>query len=118
MTLEPLDGAASATLLPGSMRESGPDVLKPVSSNSNTPTPAAVYDAVVNSPNGAFVCALQHQNCLSPVIAAAPLGSVATSELATGLVEPLAVRLAITIVRQGDSGDLLGRIAGLRDAGA
>lgn len=79
-----------------------------------------MYDAVVNSPNGAFVCAMQHQNPLSPVIAAAPLAASppesTVAESAAALVEPLAVRLALTIVRQGDSGDLLGRIAGLADA--
>ncbi|GAA5992434.1 hypothetical protein JCM10908_000815 [Rhodotorula pacifica] len=97
VTLEPLDGESTGTLLPGRQ----------------------LYDSIVNSPNGAFVCALQYQHALSPVIAAAPL-SVSTSASATvdetSLVEPLSTRLAITIVRQSDAGDLLGRIAGLRDA--
>ncbi|POY76741.1 hypothetical protein BMF94_0333 [Rhodotorula taiwanensis] len=92
-TLDVLDGEGSGSVLPG----------------------AGLYDAVVNSPNGAFACALPPAAPQSPVIVAAPLSSIGVPEGAT-LVEPLAVRLAIAIVRQGDVGDLIGRVSGLNDA--
>lgn len=75
----------------------------------------AVFSALTTSPNGALLCAIPFSTSYAssqPVLAAAPLGR------RDDLPHKLATRLAIGIARQGDVGDLVGRVRGLGDAGA
>ncbi|KPV76130.1 uncharacterized protein RHOBADRAFT_53113 [Rhodotorula graminis WP1] len=75
-----------------------------------------LFSALTTSPNGALICAIPFSTSSStsspPVLAAAPLGR------RDDLPHKLATRLAIGIARQGDVGDLVGRVRGLGDAEA
>ncbi|GAA5904905.1 hypothetical protein JCM8208_007216 [Rhodotorula glutinis] len=78
---------------------------------------AQLFSALTTSPNGALLCAIPFSTSSSstsapPVLAAAPLGR------SDDLPHKLATRLAIGIARQGDVGDLVGRVRGLGDAEA
>ncbi|GAA5851227.1 hypothetical protein JCM9279_007490 [Rhodotorula babjevae] len=78
---------------------------------------AQLFSALTTSPNGALLCAIPFSPSSSsasapPVLAAAPLGRL------DDLPHKLASRLAIGIARQGDVGDLVGRVRGLGDADA